>query len=269
MKIVKLLTLLFVLFLYATQSLAVVFFYRVDYRPFTRISANNPPGFNAWGTNDDLLRHVEGASLGGSNPTSPASEQSAFISTTSDLNQAISLGETITISGIEGLGRLPFYIYEIRPTDNFYSVERSFRYYEQQTGDTEIYNQMLAAFGDQREYAAYLHIPIAQIHRVIRYDYNAERNRYEVAQTVDNEDYVDAPTGPNPGPYPRIPASGPAAYLPPDILCTISLNNSSSMSRFFTRSLSEPVDYVTTMKNRKRCHIMMEEMSSISDLLLD
>ncbi|CAM3362342.1 hypothetical protein; putative exported protein [Xenorhabdus nematophila ATCC 19061] len=261
MKILKPLALLFVLFLYATPSLAVTFFYRADDRPFEEILASDPAGFNSWGVNDDLVRHVEGEILG-----EPEPESSAFIATTSDFDQAVAIAQIGIVATDSHAPRMPFYIYAIRPTDNFYSVELSFRHFQQQTGNP-VFGELLEDYGEQREYAAYRHIPIVQIRQVMTYEYNSEMRRYVRTRTISNNAYVEAETEPNHGPYPHFNLPDPAGYSMSEHNCVINFNNSSSVLSFVSRSLAKNDDYQSAIIKWRRCHIMLETTSIISMML--
>jgi len=163
--------------------------YRTDYRPPVRTEDGRPgifsTGFHPWGENDNLVEHVEGTSLG-----IEGASGSAFVGTTTSLQFATSRFFT-------SLGETEFYVYEVRPTDNFYSVVLSFESWARSDPD---YNDLLEDFSYQAEYAAFGGIAAEQILRATRYRVvNGQIIRFE---TVENPSYQRGATVANDGSYP-------------------------------------------------------------------
>lgn len=168
--------------IYAAPSIV----YRMDKREPADIFEE---GFKSWGTNDNLLEHIEGISMGVTDGSG-----SAFVSTTSDRQYALDFAQAVRLQN--------FYIYDIRPTDNFYSLNITFSHFAQTDPG---YNQILYNFESSNEYAAFNGISNSQIIRATRYV--VENNVATPSQVFVNNAYVNAITTANTQPYPHMYSS--------------------------------------------------------------
>lgn len=185
--------LVFFFIIFSSITMAQTYFYRSDSRAPTGNDGIFNTGFIPWGENDNLLEHVEAASLGehGGSPTS------AFVATSTDSDVAVGVSASEEGDGTE------FYLYEVRPTDNFYSVETSFREWGRADAG---YLEALEDFGDQHEYAAFAGISSEQIRRATLYRIE---NGIPVPSTViNNPHYREETSAANTGPYPHMYPSG-------------------------------------------------------------
>lgn len=94
--------------------------YRVDSRNPEEIFQN---GFTSWGNNDNIVAHITGDSCV-STDASPA-PNSAFVATTSDWDWASDTAISMAFSDDQTM-----YLYEIVPTQQFYSAALSLENYE-------------------------------------------------------------------------------------------------------------------------------------------
>ncbi|EDV2568427.1 TPA: scabin-related ADP-ribosyltransferase [Salmonella enterica] len=188
----KILT-VFILIVFSPTLLAQNFFYRSDSRAPTGPSGIFETGFHPWGENDNLLNHVEADSLG----EHDEALGSAFVATSTDVNVAFDISATEAGDGTK------FYIYEVRPTDNFYSVEISFREWGRKDSG---YLRALDNFGDQHEYVAFGGISREQIRKATLYQIV---NGVSVSSGVEyNTHYQEITSAANLGPYPHMYPSG-------------------------------------------------------------
>ncbi|CCW31450.1 exported hypothetical protein [Xenorhabdus nematophila F1] len=132
MEILKRLSLLSVLFLYTVQSHAqppvpVTHVYRMDTRHPDTIFRSAGGGFAPRGTNDDITEHVQEVIFQGE-----TAEASIFVATSANRDWAIEWGVYFQDGDEE-----EFYIYDIRPTSNFYSVILTFQALYARTGNRQ------------------------------------------------------------------------------------------------------------------------------------
>ncbi len=153
-----------------------MFLYRSDYREPYEIFMR---GFQSWGNNNNLLWHVRGSTIATINNRNQCG--SAFISTSTRRQEAIKFNACST-------NKCDFYIYEISPTGNFYSVKNSFQSACINFCEFE-YFEAIENFERQDEYAAFKHISPSQIFRATRYMYNHLTHTYQRAETRKNARY--------------------------------------------------------------------------------
>lgn len=103
-------------FFISINCFAEDFFFRVDRRDPVEIFSD---GFRPAGSLRDVLRHIEGDAC--YQPGAPSSEQSAFVSATTEEAVALNIGANWRSGTI-------FYIYRIRPSSRFYSAFASLDY---------------------------------------------------------------------------------------------------------------------------------------------
>lgn len=168
------------IFMYNKAYAAPSIVYRMDKRPPSEIFKH---GFKTWGDNDNLFEHVEGISMGITDGSG-----SAFVSTTSDLQYAIEFAQAVRLE--------EFYIYEIRATDNFYSLNITFTHFAQTDPG---YNEILYNFASSNEFAAYHGISNSQIIRATLY--TVQNNETLPGQVFENELYQYEVTTANSSPY--------------------------------------------------------------------
>ncbi|WP_157879458.1 enterotoxin A family protein [Xenorhabdus poinarii] len=238
MRTLKVFSLLCILFLYTIQSYAqqpVDKVYRMDTRPPEEIFHPAKGGFSPWGTNDNLVEHVQGVFDREHRATA-----SAFVSTTTDRDFAINWGR--------GFGMEIFYVYEIRPTANFYSVVRSLQRLYAQTGRRE-YWSLMNLCENQAEYVAIRGIGVTQIRGVHRFRYSENDHAYIEDDYLNNELYQNYRTEANPVAY--IPtAQLPSEAITPETYCAMNLTASHRYSiRFAAKAHTCPF-----LKERRQCH---------------
>ncbi|MEQ1964169.1 enterotoxin A family protein [Xenorhabdus khoisanae] len=227
MRIKKLFTLLCILFLYTAQSLAqqnIVQVYRADSRPPQQIFIQNG-GFHPWGTNADLAEHIQNYSLGADQPA----EGSAFVATTTNEEQAIRWGVEMSSPDEE-----PFYVYNIRPTANFYSVVLSLQAFYARTGDRR-YLKLLNAYEEQREYAAFNGISVTQIRGVDVYEYDPNSGDYGTTHSISNPLYQAVQTTANVSAFSQLPQL-PREIVSPATYCAMNMTHSPHYSASFAAS---------------------------------
>lgn len=130
--------------------------YRADSRAYGDVFQN---GFQAWGNNINFNAHILGIS------TATGSRNSAFISTTSseDVADRFARERTLVLSQ-------PYYIYNIRPTNNFYSALNTM-YHLYDLHNVRVPNTTRATLAKEQEYAAYSYISPVQIRSVTVLEY--------------------------------------------------------------------------------------------------
>lgn len=205
--------------------------YRSDFREPGEVFST---GFHNWGENDSIEEHVQSTSSGLNSV-----RDSAFVSTSWDRQSAINVA-------LLYMTETPFYIYDIRATDNFYNVPL--------TLDTYGYEELHEDFEDQHEYAALGGISAAQIISATRYTVAFVQGIPQVTEheTTSNPNYERIPTQANERPY---PATEPYEELEP-IVCANYTGYSASMMKS-KKSLTIPFN-----EKIKTCE------STISSLLL-
>ncbi|PHM47581.1 scabin-related ADP-ribosyltransferase [Xenorhabdus miraniensis] len=248
MRILKLFTLLCILFLYTAQSLAqqnVDTVYRIDSRPPQQIFILNG-GFHPWGTNADLAEHIQDYSLGTNQPA----EGSAFVATTSNEEQAIEWGVMMSSSSEER-----FYVYNIRPTANFYSVVLSLQSFYARTGDRR-YLELLNTYEEQKEYAAFNGISVTQIRRVDVYEYDPNRGDYGRTSSILNPLYQEVQTTANGNPFSQLPQL-PREIVTPATYCAMNMTH----SHHYSASLAASTKTRKFIKELSQCNASLSIMA--------
>lgn len=161
-------------------------FYRADSRGPEDVFIN---GFTSWGNNINFYAHVTGHS------TEEGIQNSAFIATTASLDSAMSF---VKDRVLDTPGQI-YYIYVIRPTNNFYSVELTVEHLY------SIHNKIMhdilkETIKKEQEYAALSFIAPQQIKQADEIKYNLDTHEYEDA-TIDNQNYNNIATYANANPY--------------------------------------------------------------------
>lgn len=209
---------IFSLLFFSPALLAQTFFYRSDSRPPTGADGIFERGFHPWGENDNLLEHVQGDSLG----EHGAAASSAFVATSTDSGVAIGISAAEEEDGTE------FYLYEIRPTNNFYSVDGSFRAW----GNSDAgYRAALEDFGHQQEYVAFGGISREQVFRATLY--RVVGGQPTATTTIfNNGHYENIASAASVGPYPHMYPSGDETQFSTTYACANNNTSSSANGRF-------------------------------------
>ncbi|MEX0445144.1 enterotoxin A family protein [Xenorhabdus sp. SGI246] len=239
MRILKLFSLLCVLFLYISQSYAqqqVNKVYRMDTRPPERIFRTTGGGFSPWGTNNNIVEHVQEYG-----DIEHAAAASAFVSTTANEEVAIDWGVNFE-------NRQTFYIYDIRPTTNFYSVILSLQNLYAQTGNTN-YLRLINVYEDQEEYVAIRGIAVTQIRGAQEFLYDWVSNAYVEGDYISNRVYQDLETTANVGPY-ISSTQLPREVVTTETYCALNL---STFSRRYDRLAASTHTY-PFLRKWKQCH---------------
>ncbi|PHM73499.1 enterotoxin A family protein [Xenorhabdus kozodoii] len=256
MRILKFLYLLCVVFLYTAQSYAqppITKVYRVDSRPLERIIRAG--GFHSRGTNDDIARHVQGPDAFVPLEQETPADLSAFVATSTNREFTYEFGGSFPDDVHD-----PFYIYDIRPTANFYSVVLTLEHLYQQTGNDE-YRRLISVFGDQAEYAAFGSIDISQVHGAQRYVYVSSRNTYvRNGDYIPNPSYQEAETYPNTGPYIQ-QVQSPSEIITSETYC--ASNWTSPTSYYPVRHAASTHEKYPFLTKLKVCH---DSLSTIAFL---
>ncbi|MDC9612631.1 hypothetical protein PSI19_01785 [Xenorhabdus khoisanae] len=239
----KILTVFF-LIIFSPNLLAQTFFYRSDSRAPTGPGGIFEMGFHPWGENDNLLEHVEADSLGGHG----GAPTSAFVATSTDSDVVVDISAAEEGDGTE------FYLYEVRPTDNFYSVETSFR----EWGRTDSgYLEALDDFGDQHEYVAFGGISREQIRRATLYRIV---NGIPVPSRIeDNAHYQEITSAANPDPYPHMYPSGAHTQFSTTYACA----NNTSYSSVSRREILKSEDKF--YKKMQKCNALILAEAFVAD----
>ncbi|MDX7999257.1 hypothetical protein FE394_08590 [Xenorhabdus sp. Reich] len=253
MKILKLLSLLSVLCLYTAQSHAqqtdpVTHVYRMDTRHPDTIFLPAQGGFAPWGTNDNIVEHVQDATLQGEN-----AEASIFVSTSANRDWTIQWGVLFQ-------GREEFYIYDIRPTFNFYSAISSFQALYARTGDPRYFN-LIDTYSAQEEYSARGGIPVTQIYGAREFHYDPDSGDYVEGEYALNRYYVDIDTAANPTPYTPI-SQIPREIIVPETYCALNLSMPRDSARFNARTDKYPF-----LRKLKLCHDSLLTIAFLSAII--
>ncbi|MDE9553291.1 hypothetical protein KKJ06_20080 [Xenorhabdus bovienii] len=240
----KILTAFFLL-IFSPVLLAQTFFYRADSRAPTGTDGIFDMGFHPWEENDNLLEHVEAASLGahGGAPTS------AFVATSTDSNVAVDI-----YADGEGDGTV-FYLYEVRPTNNFYSVETSFREWGRTDGG---YLEALDDFGDQHEYVAFAGISREQIRSATLY--RIENGMPVPSIVTNNPNYQEVTSAANTDPYPHMYPSGAQTQFSTTYACA----NSTSYSSASRSEILKPEEKF--YKKMQKCNALILAEAFVAEL---
>ncbi|WP_074181129.1 scabin-related ADP-ribosyltransferase [Serratia marcescens] len=189
---------IFLFLLLTTVSIAhaidVVF--RQDTRPPAIIFEH---GFQPLGDDDDILNHIEGISCLSGRSTS------AFVATTTDQSVAVGMGRDVQ----QGEA---FWVYSIRPSDNFYSAYNSLMYAYSQT-NINIFRETAQTFAPQREYMAFAGIASEQIIGGWLYRSHGLHTEPVRLSYSENPYYLPENTDVNPNPYTRYHIPSPSSSL--------------------------------------------------------
>jgi len=240
-KIARLFILIFLLIAASTLIASPSRVYRADTRPPDGASGIFSTGFHPWGENDNLAQHVLGFSLGEENQFG-----SAFVATTADFEFAT--------GPFFAEGRTGFWVYEIRPTNNFYSVVLSFEHYVQ---TDDYYQELLSDYRHQAEYAALGGIAREQIIRATYY--SVENGRAVPGVSEANSSYVPDSTAANDSYYPG--AGVVANPRSPILLCANNTHFDSASN------LVDSADSLTFEEKLMRCYRRFSSVAPISVLL--
>lgn len=149
-------------------------------------------GFVAWGNDDNLANHVSGGTI--------ENRTSAFVATADELVQDRVLREAFQL----GLAHTIF-VYRIRPTNNFYSVNNAAEAaasFSTSTRTRVAARAILHFYEENREWAALRTILPEQIASATRYTYDAEHGHIVTGETIRNVNYRSGAPHPNAGIYP-------------------------------------------------------------------
>ncbi|WP_410529529.1 hypothetical protein H0S68_25460 (plasmid) [Serratia sp. AXJ-M] len=212
-------------FFLSLPSQAINILYRSDQRAPEEVFRY---GFRNLGENDNILSHVEGESC------ISGTRDSAFVATTTSNTFAERFSRDVRAGD-------PFWVYSIRPSNNFYSVYSSLMY-AYNASHNDIFRRTAETFSEQGEYAAFGGVESRQIMGAWLYRSNgpgvpATRLSYTV-----NPGYIDEDTHVNTEPY-------VVYYLPSvtsSLLSCESCVNSSSHSFYIKNNkgdLAEKIIY--------------------------
>ena len=177
--------------LYSVSSEAVEFVYRVDSRPPDVIFRE---GFTAHGANRNLQQHIRGDSC------AAGSRDSAFIATTSDINETYSIARHYYSSSLfHGV----MYRYRIRADANFYSLAPSVSYLSRRGIDFNYFEQVMMR--EQSEFVAIDRIPVENIVEAVQLNYDRSNSVVTDGAGTSNAHYVSQRTESNPGVIPNLP----------------------------------------------------------------
>ncbi|MDX7992146.1 hypothetical protein [Xenorhabdus littoralis] len=247
MKILKLLSLLSVLCLYTAQSHAqptapVTHVYRMDsrlpdtiFRPPPAEGRPAEGGFAPRGTNDNIAEHVQEVTFQGE-----VAESSIFVATSANRDWTIHWGADFQ-------DERPFYIYDIRPTSNFYSAILSFQALYARTGNRQYLN-LINTYSEQEEYPARGGISVTQIYGAREFHYDSDIDDYVEGEYTLNRYYVDIDTAANPGPYTPI-SQIPREIIVPETYCALNLSMPRDSARFNARTDKYPF-----LRKLRLCH---------------
>lgn len=178
----------FIIFIIASSfsinaSAAISHVYRADMRPPEQVFRD---GFASFGTNTNFVDHILGLSGVAGN------RDSAFIPTSANRNSSMRfVSDGVNVHGT-------YYLYDIRPTDNFYYATTTIYAIFDRAG-YRISEELRSVLSQELEYSAYGSISGSQIRGVTAYTRNSQgqlEGRY-----IANEYYIDSNTGPNDGNY--------------------------------------------------------------------
>ncbi|MDC9592404.1 enterotoxin A family protein [Xenorhabdus sp. IM139775] len=250
MKILKLLYLLCVLFLYTTQSYAqqqVNHVYRMDTRCPDEIFRSAGGGFFPAGTNDNIVEHVQEYSDAGHRAAA-----SAFVATTANREAAIEWG----VDFQEGR---TFYVYDIRPTSRFYSVVLSLQRLYAQTGNRS-YLRLIRIYEEQAEYVALGGIAVTQVQGAQEFLYDESSDSYVEGRYRINNLYQDAETTANVTPYtPR--SQLPSEVITSETYCALNLTTSRYSARLTASTTHHKYPFLGKLK---RCHDSLLTMAFLN-----
>lgn len=146
--------LLFILLFFSVLSIAddkPVILYRIDNRTPDLVFNN---GISSWGWNENVVDHIDGTSI--------EDRSSIYVSTTESMNVI----NRMALSFIRGNSANDYWVYEIRPTSNFYSIFNSIAQAISSTNDDDLrtnYISLRDTIAWEREWAAVRHILYDQV----------------------------------------------------------------------------------------------------------
>ncbi|BEM36215.1 hypothetical protein SME06J_49070 (plasmid) [Serratia marcescens] len=203
--------------IYSSFAYSIDLVYRHDSRSPGVIYSE---GFQALGENDNILSHVEGVScLSGT-------RDSAFVPTTMSYEFAVEFGRDVAPGS-------SFWVYSIRPTNNFYSTYASLMNAYRSTG-IHAFQDTADTFREQYEYMAFAGIESEQILGAWLYRSNGLGVPATRLTYTTNPGYVEDQTVVNPDPYPRYYIPTPSSSL---MSCERCVNSTSPMNRAKDSSL--------------------------------
>lgn len=153
-EIINRVFLLFFLLSFSALSIAYdnpMILYRIDNRAPDFVFNN---GISSWGWNDNVVDHIDGASI--------ENRSSIYVSTTESMNVI----NRMALSLIRDGAASNYWIYEIRPTSNFYSISNSIAQAILSTNDDDLranYISLRDTIAWEREWAAVRHIRYDQV----------------------------------------------------------------------------------------------------------
>ncbi|EQA1624945.1 scabin-related ADP-ribosyltransferase [Enterobacter asburiae] len=164
-------------------ALPVKTVYRADIRTPDEVFSK---GFTAWGTNVNYISHILGLS------GASGSRDSAFIPTTSNHDIANDFARERAVATGQ-----PYYIYNIRGTDNMYpALESVYDIYD--THNTRVSDDVRATVSREQEYSAYSHISPQQIRSVEILEFSGGQ---WVINTRENPNFIEEDSHTHDGPY--------------------------------------------------------------------
>lgn len=183
--------LLFFLYVFSFNALAVEFVYRVDSRPPDVIFRD---GFNSHGNNRNLQQHIRGDSC------ATGSRDSFYIATTSDINETYRIArQYYSSSGF--FGRM--YRYRIRADNHFYSLRPSVDYLTSVGVEFTPFERIMMR--EQNEYVALSDIPVENIAEAVELNYDVLNSRVTDGNAFSNSGYLSVRTESNSGIIPSLP----------------------------------------------------------------
>ncbi len=180
-----------IVFFFSITSHAVEFVYRVDSRPPDVIFRD---GFTAHGSNRNLQQHIRGDSC------AAGSRDSAFIATTSDINETYNIARQYYSSSLfHGV----MYRYRIRADENFYSLAPSVSYLSRRGVSFNSFEQIM--MHEQSELVAVEMIPTENIVEAVQLNYDRFNSVVTDGVGTSNARYVSLRTESNSGVIPDLP----------------------------------------------------------------
>ncbi|EEQ3000015.1 pertussis toxin-like subunit ArtA [Escherichia coli] len=179
------------LILFSFDSSAVQFVYRVDSRPPDVVFRD---GFRSHGNNRNLQQHIRGDSC------AAGSRDSAFIATTSDINETYNIARQYFSSS---LFRGQLYRYRIRANNVFYSLAPSVQQLRERGVEFTRFEEIMMR--EQSEIVADGQIPTENIAEAVQLTYDRTTGIVSDGQGTTNARFLDIHTDSNPGVIPNIP----------------------------------------------------------------
>ncbi|EJP6887282.1 pertussis toxin-like subunit ArtA, partial [Salmonella enterica subsp. enterica serovar Schwarzengrund] len=151
-------------------------------------------GFRAHGSNRNLQQHIRGDSC------AAGSRDSAFIATTSDINETYNIARQYYSSSLfHGV----MYRYRIRADANFYSLAPSVSYLSRRGVDFNRFEQIM--MHEQSEFVAIDRIPVENIVEAVQLNYDRFNSVVTDGAGTTNAYYVSQRTESNSGVIPALP----------------------------------------------------------------